>query len=207
MNLTRPAQATSLAGYPGVRPSREPVRRLATAAFVLLVIGCHAAPASIFEAVETGRVQAVQDYLRRGGDANARDPRGMPLIVLSVGPHGSCAVTQFLMRDGADVNATGPNGQTALMEAAMWTDAECVRVLLASGADPNRREDGTGYTALMLVGNDGGAASQEIARALLAHGADPALTGRDGRTARSHFLALGREDVARLLDAHGRRTH
>ncbi len=178
--------------------------RLAVGVLVLLLIGCNAGPASIFAAVEHEDAEAVQQHLRRGGDANARDAQGMPLVVLSLGPHSSCTVARLLVGAGADVNATGPNGQTALMEAAMWVRADCVRLLLASGADPNRRESGTGYTALMLVGNDGRSETIEVTRALLAHGADPALTGADGRTPRSHFLALGREDVARLVDGHRR---
>jgi hypothetical protein len=48
-------------------------------------------------------------------------------------------LVRLLMEKGADVNATSPNGSTPLMMAAQYGNEEGVKLLLAGGADPKRR--------------------------------------------------------------------
>ena len=43
------------------------------------------------------------------------------------------------MEKGADVNAASPNGSTPLMMAAQYGSEDGVKLLLAGGADPKRR--------------------------------------------------------------------
>lgn len=70
-----------------------------------------------------------------------------------------------------------------------------VRLLLRSGADPNRRGD-RGVTALIEAGQDGCAA---VIPALLEAGADPDLTDSAGFTAREWAQKMGQERAAKLL--------
>jgi uncharacterized protein len=46
---------------------------------------------------------------------------------------------RLLMEKGADVNAASPNGSTPLMMAAQYGSEDGVKLLLAGGADPKRR--------------------------------------------------------------------
>ena len=93
-------------------------------------------------------------------------------------------------------NLRGPGGTTTLMQAALYGDAESVRLLLEKGADPNLRNE-AGATALMWSIND-----LEKTRLLLDRGADVNARSDDSRTAL--LIAAGqfnsREVVKLLLD-------
>jgi ankyrin repeat protein len=144
-------------------------------------------------------------------DLNAADPDGTTALQLAIlNVHYDLA--SMLLRKGADPNAADNSGMTALYAAVdmrapagMMTRpnpkltaeidaAEMVRILLASGANPNARLKkpiigrhnnllgdtslGEGTTALMRAtkGND------LAVRALLDGGADPTITSKDRTT-------------------------
>jgi ankyrin repeat protein len=91
-------------------------------------------------------------------------------------------------------NLRGPGGTTPLMQAALYGDAESVRLLLDNGAGPNIRNE-AGATALMWAVND-----LEKTRLLLDRGADVNARSEDSRTAL--LIAAGRfgcRDVVKLL--------
>src|SRR5262245_27709598 len=73
-------------------------------------------------------------------------------------------------------NRKGTGGATPLMYAALYGDAESVRVLLEHGADPNARNDANA-TALMYAVDD--AAKTQL---LLEHGADPNAVSDEAQT-------------------------
>ena len=75
------------------------------------------------------------------------------------------------------VNRYGIDGGTPLVDAALYGDAEAIRLLLESGADPNLRSAGNS-TALMFAVDD-----VEKIRLLLERGADPNARSDEGRTA------------------------
>ena len=58
------------------------------------------------------------------------------------------AFRKMLRQDPKATNRRGPGGSTPLMYAALYGDADSVRLLLNHGADPNIRND-AGATALM----------------------------------------------------------
>ena len=82
------------------------------------------------------------------------------------------------------VNGKGPGGWTPIMYAALYGDAEAVRLLLARDANPNAQNDGGG-TALMYAIDD-----VETTRLLLDRGADANARSGEGRTAL--LIAVGR---------------
>jgi ankyrin repeat protein len=45
-------------------------------------------------------------------------------------------IIEILLEHSAYIDAESPNGSTPLMLAAMYGNADCVRLLLESGADP-----------------------------------------------------------------------
>lgn len=92
----------------------------------------------------------------------------------------------------------GPGGSTPLMYAALYSDAEAVRMLLDAGADVNSRND-AGATALMWAVDD-----VETVRLLIDAGADTNARSDDGRT--PLLVAAGRRrahSVVELLLKHG----
>jgi uncharacterized protein len=101
------------------------------------------------------------------------------------------AVTEELMRRGAEVHARSNEGFTALMFAAQVGDAECARVLLGGGANPNDVMTKTGLTPLIIAAATG---HTEVAALLLDKGADPNAVAADGFTP-LHYAAKNNEAV------------
>ena len=129
-----------------------------------------------------------------------------------MGAFGGAVPTAVLLLDrGADAD-TG-----ALHFAAGGARLDLVRLLLAAGADVNRRDPATGRTPLhAAVGADTAGDAPEIVRVLLAAGADVNATTPDGASAldMSHVAAArhrrhdagqatGHDALAELLVAHG----
>src|SRR5262249_58944027 len=81
----------------------------------------------------------------------------------------------------------GPGGSTPLMYAALYGDADSVRLLLNHGADPNIRND-AGATVLMWAVED-----PEKIRLLMRHGASVNARSADGQT--PLIIAAGRYDA------------
>jgi ankyrin repeat protein len=80
---------------------------------------------------------------------------------------GNTAAVSFLLKVGANPNLTS-TGETALFSAVASDSLECVRLLLAAGADVNAT-DCDGWTSLFHL------QSEQVARYLLEHGADPGI--------------------------------
>jgi ankyrin repeat protein len=74
----------------------------------------------------------VQKLVARGAEVNKTG--WTPLHYAATG--AQLRIMAFLIGAQADVDAGAPNGTTALMMAAMYGNAECVKLLLESGADP-----------------------------------------------------------------------
>jgi ankyrin repeat protein len=106
-------------------------------------------------------------------------------------------LTRALRTSPTSVNGRGENGWTPIMYAALYGDADAVRLLLAQGANPNVQND-AGGTALMYAVEDAGKI-----RLLLESGADANARSGEGRTAL--MIAVGRNGsnavVKLLLDS------
>jgi ankyrin repeat protein len=115
-----------------------------------------------------------------------------------------------LRENPKSVNGKGQRGWTPIMYAALYGEAEAVRLLLAQGANPNAQND-DGGTTLMYAIED-----VEKTRLLLDGGADANARSGEGRTplliavgrAGSHavvklLLEKGASASARLADGRG----
>jgi ankyrin repeat protein len=139
----------------------------------------------IAAAAYAGHDAIVAALLAAGADASAPDDTGKPPIVYAAaGAH--LDVVKRLLATSIDVNARYANELTILMWAAGPDDeiAEATAVaeisyLLEQGARIDDRDD-RGRTALMIAAEGGHA---EIAKLLLAKGADPALRDKAGKRA------------------------
>jgi ankyrin repeat protein len=111
---------------------------------------------------------------------------------------------------GIEIDELGAKGHTALMVAAYYGHRSVVNALLAAGADPNLLSDdnglGAGMTALMLAAGSFFASNrQQIAKLLIAGGADVNQRGVGGKTA-IFYAALagsGYQDCVETLIAAG----
>lgn len=92
----------------------------------------------IFRSVERGDKAAVQRYIRAGGDVNARNAEGLPLLIRAIRSEWP-KVAELLVAHGADVSATDPDGRAPLVHAVAINSIDSMRLLLAAGANPNTR--------------------------------------------------------------------
>lgn len=95
-----------------------------------------------------------------------------------------------------DPNAPGGNGQTTLMLATVNGHEACMKVLLGLPGIAIDRTNDDGRTALILAAEKD---QRDALRLLLAHGANPDVQDRQGRTALMHTAVLGHGGCASTL--------
>jgi ankyrin repeat protein len=100
------------------------------------------------------------------------------------------------LKAGADPNTATPEGETVLMTASKTGKLDAVKVLLAHGAEVNKKEAWRGQTALMWAAAEGNLAAVER---LIEQGADKNTRSNTGFTPFLFAVREGRIDVARLL--------
>ena len=115
-----------------------------------------------------GDLDEVRRLLDSGVDPNSTDEYGSGTL-LTFNP----AMIQYLLSRGADPNTqTNENGASVLAGLAYVNELECVRILLRSGANPNRGRDESGETPLHHALAKDGAGRTPLVKLLLDHGAD-----------------------------------
>ncbi len=141
--------------------------------------------------------------LEAGADADAADDHGVTPLERAA-ENASLAMVELLLDGGADAGAARTSGLTPLMTAARTGEAAIVEALLDHGADVNAVTAETRSTALMWAL---AAPHHDVARLLLARGADPTLETSAGFTtlmfaARNGDVAMGRALVEAGVDVN-----
>ena len=149
----------------------------------------------LFEAARLGRDDMVAALIQAGAQLEAEDERGHTALILA-SYHGHESNTALLLSLGARPDgAAGTVGNTALMGVAFKGYLSIADMLIAAGAEVNRRNRG-GQTPLMMAALF---ARHDMIRLLLASGADPALCDGNGDTAADLARSQGNEEVATWL--------
>jgi ankyrin repeat protein len=118
------------------------------------------------------------------GEIVTVQPDAVAARIMQALRNADAAFRKLLQQNPGSINSKGRAGWTPLMYAALYGDAESVRLLLDKGANANTQNDGGG-TALMYAIDD-----EKKVQALLDHGADPNIQSGDARTAL--LIAVGR---------------
>jgi ankyrin repeat protein len=136
-------------------------------------------------AAYAGRAALVKLLLAHGADGRTPDDTGKPPIIYAAAG-GQLDIVKQLLALNIDVNARYANNLTVLMWAAGPDEnvgeaqaLEVVSCLIDAGAHIDDR-DARGRTALMISAEGN---RSEIAKLLLAHGADPAIKDKAGKRA------------------------
>lgn len=123
----------------------------------------------LITASHEGDLDRVRQLVEAGTDVNGVGQHGMgPLLTFHP------EVIAFLLEHGADPNLqTNESGAPVLVGLAFMNQAECVRLLLDGGADPNGVHQQTGETPLHAALTKAHEDRSEIVQLLLDAGADP----------------------------------
>ncbi|WP_417849884.1 ankyrin repeat domain-containing protein [Thalassoglobus sp.] len=130
-----------------------------------------------------GDIDTVRQLLDAGADPNSTDEYGSGTL-LTFHPK----VIQFLLARGADPDIqTNKMGRPVLIGLTHGDHLECVRLLLESGANPNRACAVTGETALHGAVTNKELDRTQIVKLLLDHGADPNAKTKPGVTSETFW--------------------
>jgi ankyrin repeat protein len=151
----------------------------------------------VFEAAVLGRTARLRELIEHDrARLSAVAPDGFFPLGLAAYFKRPDAV-RLLLALGADVHQAAANAAkvTALHAAVSSNQPQIVQWLIDAGADVNARQQ-MDYTPLMGAAAN---ARVDLLELLLAHGADPALTTTDGKTAADLARAHGHEAIAARL--------
>ena len=157
----------------------------------------------LLEAVKNGKSeQTIRRLLEEHADPNASQTDGATALEWAV-HRDDLEIAELLVRAGANVNRANDYGTTPLWLACSNGNIAIVETLLQAGANPNAAL-ASGETPLMAASEK----SIEIARLLLAHGADAnAKEHTGGQTALMWAVAEKHPEIARVLIEHGADIH
>lgn len=148
-------------------------------------------------------VAAAAALIAAGADVNRQDQiQDSPFLY--AGAEGRLEILRMTLRADADLRSTNRYGGTALIPAAHHGHVETVRELLATAIDVDHVNK-LGWTALLeaIILGDGGPAHTEIARILIAAGADVNLADAEGVKPLTHARSRGQAGIVRLLEQAG----
>lgn len=157
-------------------------------------------------AVAGNHVEIAKALLAAGASLNTQAAnRDTPWLL--AGASGRTDIIAAMLPLKPDLRLRNRYGGNALIPACERAHVETVKLLLTSGIDVNHVND-LGWTCLLeiVILGDGGPRHQEVARLVLAAGADPNLADRDGLTPLAHAKARGQAAVAELIEQAGGRA-
>lgn len=160
---------------------------------------------ALIEATARNDVDTARRLIAAGADVNAQNENRDSAFLLA-GAEGRLEILKATLAAGADLKSTNRYGGTALIPACHHGHVETVRELLKTAIDVDH-VNRLGWTALLEVAilGDGSERYIEIARMLLARGADANLADRGGMTPLAHARQRRHEALAALLAEAGAR--
>ncbi|WP_408631678.1 ankyrin repeat domain-containing protein [Melaminivora jejuensis] len=176
-------------------------RRPLVALLALGAAGCAHAGAheDFFRAIELDNSRQITELLRRGMDANTRNAKGEPALVLALHGESYQAAAALLQAPRLDVNARNAKGETPLMMAALRGHLPSARALLARGADVNQE----GWTPLHYAASSTSDDASAMVALLLGHHAYIDAASPNGTTPLMMAVRYGSAPAARLLVQEG----
>jgi len=148
----------------------------------------------LLAACKTGDVIKATINAKSGGDVNAKNKDGYPLLIW-MAFSGNTPIAEVLIEAGADVNAKDQHGNTALYYAAFYGHTKIVDALIKAKADVNATNNG--FPALYAAAEQG---HTKIVDMLIKAGAYvDAMTSNDGKTALMEAAFNGHTEIVKLL--------
>ena len=182
---------------------------------MLLMLGFVSIPSipstasDLTEALKLRDIAKVRSLLAAGADVNEKVRGDYPLNIAAV--YGPAEIVAVLLDAGADIEKPGRDGLHPLHNAVTMGHRDIVALLLQKGAVVGAK-DKNGRTSLNYFAATAGS-DIEIARMLLAAGADPDIEDVDQWTALNYVarytgnVELGKLLIAAHADVNHRKDH
>ncbi|MEZ0325180.1 MAG: ankyrin repeat domain-containing protein [Fimbriimonas sp.] len=155
----------------------------------------------LFLAIDHRDLKQVQDLLKKGADAKARNGLEFTPLHIAAGSHQQ-EVVEALLAAGAEADAESPYG-TPLTFSALTGNARAAKTLMARGANVNA-ERVDGITVVMMASYSG---NPELVGELLKRKADISATTLGGATALSYAARAGNVMAGKMLVEAGAKVN
>ena len=156
-------------------------------------------------AVQGNHVAAAEVLIKAGSGINTQ-ASNMDTPWLLAGALGRTDMLRLMIPRGPNLSIRNRFGGNALIPACERAHVESVKLLLTTRIDVNHINN-LGWTCLLeiVILGDGGARHIEVAKLVLAAGADANIADKDGVSPLAHARRKGQREIARLItDAGGR---
>jgi hypothetical protein len=151
-------------------------------------------------------IEALRLLIELGADVDHYDKTKSAGVIdqtafLYAGANGMNIALMLLMNAGARPDIYNYYGGTALIPAAERGHVETVELLLENSKIDVNHVNNPGWTALMeaIILSDGGIGQQQIVKLLLAYGANPDITDKEGVSVLTHAQNRGYTAIVELL--------
>lgn len=160
---------------------------------------------ALIEATARNDVETARRLIAAGANVNAQDENRDSAFLLA-GARGRLEILKLTLAAGADLKSMNRYGGTALIPACHYGHIDTVRELLKTTIDVDH-VNRLGWTALLetVILGDGGPVHVEIARLLVARGANINLADNQGTTPLAHARQRGYREMATFLESAGAR--
>ena len=154
-------------------------------------------------AVKNNQVAAAVLLVEAGSDINAQ-AANLDSPWLLAGALGRTEILRHMIAKGPDLSLRNRFGGNALIPACERGHVETVKLLLTTKIDVNHVND-LGWTCLLeiVILGDGGPRHVDVAKLVLAAGANPNLADKDGVSPLTHAKRKSQREVARVIEAWG----
>lgn len=184
------------------RGDAEGLKRLIAAGAPLDPVDAHK-QTPLLVAVQNNHLAAAIALIEAGSNINAQ-AANMDSPWLLAGARGRTEMLRRMTSRGPDFSLRNRYGGTALIPACHYGHVDTVKLLLTTGIDVNHVND-LGWTCLLeiVILGDGGPDHVEIARLVLAAGANPNIADKDGVSPLAHARRKGQTEVFRVIGEAG----